>query len=108
MKTNMKILSIIVFFVFIACSNVTDIKEIKNNPRNYENKEVVLKGVVTGTFSIPFVNFFEINDGTDSIRVITSKILPAKGQKIKIAGKVKYYTFLTENMMVIVEKDTIL
>lgn len=104
----LKFISLLIFFVFISCSNVTDIKEIRNNPRNFEDKEVIIEGIVTGTFSLPLVSFFEINDGTDSIRVITSKSLPAKGQEIKIAGKVKYYTFFSESMMVIVEKDTVL
>lgn len=89
----------------IGCSDVTDIKEIRNDPRKFEDKEVIIDGVVTGTFSLPFVKFFEINDGTDSIRVITSKSLPAKGQEIKIVGKVKYYTLFSESMMVIIEKE---
>lgn len=103
-----KYFQLIIFISLISCSDVTDIKEIRSNPRVYENKEVIVKGVVSGTFSLPLVNFFDINDGTDSIRVITSKSLPAKGQEIKIAGKVKYYTLFGENMMVIVEKDTVL
>ena len=108
MRPKLFLISFLLLLAFISCSDVTDIEEIRKNPRDFENKEVVIEGVVTGTFSLPFVKFFEMNDGTDSIRVISTKSLPAEGQEIKIAGKVKYYTFFSESMIVIIEKDTTL
>ena len=103
-----KTLFIIGLIFILACSDVKDIEEIKNNPREYEDKEVIVKGVVIETFSTPFVNYFEIADKTDTISVITSKSLPAKGQEIKIAGEVMYYTLFSESILIIFEKDTTL
>jgi hypothetical protein len=103
MKKN-TIIAIVIFF-FIGCSNKTDIGDIISNPRKYENKVVHIEGFVTTTFSIPFLRYFEISDETGTIYVITNKPLPAKGKKIKITGRVKYYTFLSESLLVIEENE---
>lgn len=73
--------------LFFACERVTEpvkkltatkIKEILDHPRNYENKEITIYGTVTGWASLLLVKYFEIQDDTGSIKVITKRVLPGQ------------------------------
>jgi hypothetical protein len=68
-------------FLFVACDSVnklraTKIKDIIDHPREYENKEITIYGTVTGAASLLFFKFFEVQDDTGSIKVLTSRVLP--------------------------------
>jgi len=60
-------LAIISCLLISSCSNKTDIKEIKDHPREWVDKTVAIEGKVTSVFSLGFLNYFEINDGTRKI-----------------------------------------
>lgn len=64
----------------------TKIKDILDHPREYENKEVTLYGTVTGSTSLLFIKFFELQDDTGSIRVVTDRVLPKQGEKLRVTG----------------------
>jgi hypothetical protein len=98
-----KIATALLISIFLSCSQTTNIKEIKQNPRKYFNKKVTVEGVVTNTFSLFLINYFEIKDKTDSIIVITSKPLPEKGEIVKITGRFEYYALGTKRIKAIIE-----
>ncbi|MBI4522619.1 MAG: hypothetical protein HY695_02270 [Deltaproteobacteria bacterium] len=81
------------------------IKDLLENPRKYENREVTIYGTVTGGASLLVVKYFEIEDGTGAMRVVTSRVLPGKGEKIKVIGTLESIEFGTERMVVLREKS---
>lgn len=82
----------------------TDIKEILDHPRKYEDKEVTVYGTVTDAASMLIVKFFEIQDDTGKIKVVTDRVLPAKGEKIKVTGHTSVIEVGSERWVVLREK----
>ena len=97
---------ILFLFSLLGCSSKVSIKTIQNNPRNYINKEVTIKGTVSQTFSLAFINYFELDDGTGTIKVITSNPLPAENEKLSVTGIVQYYTLGTLKVLIMKENDS--
>jgi hypothetical protein len=88
-----------------ACASTVSIKDILANPRAYAERTVSIEGEVTGMFSLVVVKYFTVNDGTGSINVVTDRPLPAKGQRIKVTGKVnELFSLGTETVLVLIEE----
>jgi len=103
---NLRLLLIFVLSILMFhCSSPTKIDEIKKHPREYVGKEVIVKGEVKDVFSIGFINYFELQDETGAIYVISTNPLPTVGENLKIAGEVIYYTFAKERVIAIKEKE---
>ena len=110
-----RFLSVVLLFfpLFLACDQVnkftsTEIKDILDHPRNYENKEVTVYGTVTNPVSLLVVKYFEIQDDTGTIKVVTDKILPTKGEKLKVTGRMTVIEIGTERWIVLREKRVLL
>jgi len=103
----MKISSAIIFtfMTFTACSTNVKINDIISHPRDYVDKEVNISGKVTDLFSLGFVSYFELDDGSGVIKIITSNPLPAKGEIINVRGTVQYYTLVSSSLLVIKENS---
>jgi len=100
---------IFLVFLFAACDPVnkftsTKIKDILDHPRNYENKEVTIYGTVTNAVSLLVVKYFEMQDDTGTIKVVTDKLLPTKGEKLKVTGHMTAIEIGTERWIVLREK----
>jgi hypothetical protein len=61
--------------------------DIRPSARDYENKEITIYGTVTDATSMLIVKYFEIQDDTGKIKVVTDRLLPAKGEKLKVTGR---------------------
>lgn len=101
---------IFLVFLFSACDPVNKltsikIKDILDHPRNYENKEVTIYGTVTNAVSLLVVKYFEIQDDTGTIKVVTDKLLPTKGEKLKVTGQMTAIEIGTERWIVLREKS---
>jgi len=88
-----------------ACAPVTPIKEITDHPRDYADKSVTVQGEVKGIFSLIFVKYFTLDDGTGSITVVTERPLPAKGEKLKVKGTVKEAFSLGDQSMTLIMEE---
>jgi aspartyl/asparaginyl-tRNA synthetase len=84
----------------------TKIGDIKNNPRNYVDKEVTVSGEVTQTFSLLVIKYFTVRDDSGEITVVTEeRPLPRQGQRLKIRGVVKEaFSIGAQSLLVIQEK----
>lgn len=76
-----------------GCPQRTSIADINANPGKYQNKEIVVAGVVKDTYgvSIPGTNIgggaYKIDDGTGSIWIlVTDGNVPSKGAEIGVKG----------------------
>lgn len=108
-QTTLRLLGLSVLLLLAAhlstgCQRTISIKEIKENPRKYVDKTVRVRGEVVQRMGL-LISFYEIDDGTDKIRVVSSKPLPEIGNRITVTGKVKYFAFGNLELLVIIEGD---
>ncbi|MDD4195236.1 MAG: hypothetical protein PHT96_02345 [Syntrophorhabdaceae bacterium] len=91
MKKYAIFLCILAFLALTSCGKLfpTKIGDIRGNPRKYAEKEVTVSGQVTEVFSLIAFKCFVLKDDTGEITVMTSRPLPASGQKLKVRGIVK-------------------
>ena len=82
----------------------TKIKNILDHPRDYENKEVTVSGTVTGSTSLLVIKFFEIKDDTGTIKIVTDRVLPQSGEKIRVTGRMESIELGPERLIVLREK----
>ncbi len=88
-----------VWFTSILCvitscnqlSNPLDIPiaKIISNPRDYEGQRITISGTVTDAISLFVIKAFIVADNTGEIYVITERILPKKGEHVRINGSVE-------------------
>ena len=83
----------------------TKIRDLLNHPRDYENKEVTIYGSVTNAASLLVVKYFEIQDNTGAIKVITDKLLPSKGEKMRVTGRMSVVEVGTERWVALRESS---
>lgn len=89
-----------------ACASRTEIRQILADPRTYEGKTVTIDGEVANSFSLVVIKYFELNDGTGTLGVVSDKPLPAKGQRLKVTGQVRQaFSLGDRNITVLIEKS---
>lgn len=89
-----------------ACSANPRIDQIMGDPRGYVDNTVTIEGKVTDQFSLVVVKYYTVSDGSGSINVVTSRTLPAVGQKVKVRGKViEVFSLGTKRLIVLMEDD---
>lgn len=98
-------------FIAVSCGpfnrfTATDIKDILDRPRDYENKEVTVHGTVTEAVSLLVVKYFVVQDKTGSIKVVTDRVLPKKGEQLTVTGYMESIEIGPERWIVIQEKRT--
>ena len=73
-----------------ACTPPTRVADILASPAAYENKEVVIKGVVTGNFWFRSLTtgLYRVLDDGSSIWVVTKLAPPAEGTEVTVKGTV--------------------
>ena len=83
----------------------TNIKDILDRPREYENKEVTIQGTVTEAVSLLVVKYFVLQDKTGSIKVVTDRVLPKKGEELSVTGYMESIEIGPERWIVLREKS---
>jgi hypothetical protein len=95
----------LVLFLLSQCSMSTKIADIRNNPRQYTDKEVTVSGEVTGTFSLVVIKYFILRDNTGEITIVTQRPLPKEAERLKVRGVVREaFSIGSESLLVIVEE----
>jgi aspartyl/asparaginyl-tRNA synthetase len=83
----------------------TKIKDILDHPRDYENSEVTIYGTVTDSVSLLVVKFFELQDDTGTIKVVTERVLPKHGESLYVTGTMQAIEIGAERLIVLREKS---
>jgi hypothetical protein len=97
-------------FLNVACDaaysiTATKIRDILDHPRDYQSKEITVYGTVTNAVSLLVIKYYEIQDGTGSIKVVTDKLLPTRGEKLKVTGRMTVVEMGTERWVVLRENQ---
>lgn len=85
-------LALFVTFFAAGCPERRSIADIEANPGRYQNKEVLIVGVVKDSYgiSIPGTRIgggaYKIDDGTGSIWIFTEEAVPSRGTEIGVQG----------------------
>jgi hypothetical protein len=93
--------------VLAACSTMfaARIGDILKSPGAYEGKEVTVEGKVTATHNLLVVKYYQVDDGTGEIAVVTESALPKEGEKVRVKGRVNQaFAIGSSRLIVIVEK----
>lgn len=69
-----------------GCSR--DIGDILGHPERFVGEQVTVEGEVVSTVAIFDHGFFEVEDGTGSIWIL-SRNVPMEGKKVRVTGTVK-------------------
>ena len=67
------------------------VSELQQHPGRYENRTVIVDGVVTDSWGVPLVpfKFYRVDDGTGEIAVLSDSLrMPGKGEHVRVKGKV--------------------
>jgi len=92
MLTTRKAICTLALMGALACGLApVKIADIKRNPERFENRAVTVHGKATGVTKLPFMteSFYEIDDGSGAIVVVTKNALPPEAKKVFVRGKVK-------------------
>ena len=83
----------------------TKIGDIEKTPGQYDGRTVTIAGKVTATHDLLVVKYYEVNDGTGEIAVVTDSALPKEGEHVRVKGQVKQaFAIGTAHLVVIVEQ----
>lgn len=87
-----------------ACSGLfpTRIEDIHASPREFDGRQVTVKGTVTEIVNLLFVKYFVVRDETGEIPVVTERVLPAKGETVTIRGKVQEAFALGDQRLIVI------
>jgi hypothetical protein len=67
------------------------ISDLQQHPGRYEDRTVVVNGVVTDSWGVPLVpfKFYRVDDGTGQIAVLSDSLrMPGKGERVRVKGRV--------------------
>jgi len=83
----------------------TPIGSIIKNPRDYEGKVLTISGKVSNRMSLLVVKYYQLDDETGEIIVISDRPLPAIGEKVRVKGQVKEaFSLMDKQVLVFIEE----
>ena len=92
MRPYKALLASLSLLALAACAlAAVKIADIKKDPARFENHAVTVHGKVTDVGKLPFMSdgFYQVEDGTGSITVVTAGALPEEGATVTVRGKVQ-------------------
>ncbi|MCI0511661.1 hypothetical protein L0128_00420 [candidate division KSB1 bacterium] len=95
---------------YLGCAGVSrfQVRSIVDNPAEFNNKKVYVRGEVVQVFAVPFLEqgLCKISDGTGEIWVKPAGRVPNKGDHLKVTGMVKVgLTLANKSFGVIIIED---
>ncbi len=82
----------------------TKIGDIQKTPSQWDGRTVTIAGKVTGTHNLLVVKYYQVDDGTGDIAVVTNSALPHEGDRVRVKGRVEQaFALGTAHVVVIVE-----
>ncbi|MBI4447267.1 MAG: hypothetical protein HY645_15350 [Acidobacteria bacterium] len=88
-----------------SCGGQT-IAEIKADPYKYEKKEAHIAGVVKRSFAVLNMGFYELEDPSGAIYVITDEGVPAKDSRVEVRGKtINAFSFAGQNYGTVIQES---
>jgi hypothetical protein len=77
-----------VFAALTGCAARTSVGHILHDPHHYQNRDVLVQGVVTTSVNAMVAGGYRLDDGTGTITVISNGGAPRKGARVQVRGRV--------------------
>lgn len=78
---------VLAFFVWRGSQvRPTPVRDILSDLRTWDGQSVTIHGKVEAPTNLVLLKFYDINDGTGTIKVVTERGLPAAGSEIDVTG----------------------
>src|SRR5262249_499957 len=110
MKAKVLLLTLFFSLVFsnVGCDaahgiTATKIKDILDHPRDYQSKEITVYGTVTNAVSLLVIKYYEVQDGSGSIKVVTYNVVAGRGEELRVTGRTTVIELGTERWVVLRE-----
>ena len=71
-----------------GCTHMT-VNRLMAQPARYHNREVALKGDVVKSIGVLGRGVYQLDDGTGTIWVYSTRGMPRQGARVKVWGRVK-------------------
>jgi hypothetical protein len=71
-----------------GCVTQTHVGRIVNDPYRFQNREIEIRGVVTGSVNAVVAGGYQVDDGTGKILVLSNGGAPRKGADVSVRGYV--------------------
>ncbi len=82
--------AVLAFFVWKGSrEEPVSIAEVLGDLRSWDGQSVSLEGTVSAPTNLFGLKYFQLDDGTGTVKVVTERGLPADGSTIKVTGVVK-------------------
>jgi hypothetical protein len=93
-----------------GCSSLHDlenqaVKDVLANPRQFNNREIAVTGVVGNNFAVMGLGYFRLlGDDGSALTVLSNQGMPAQGKRVTIHGTLRQaYAIGRDQMVVLVE-----
>jgi hypothetical protein len=80
------------------------ISAVLGDLRRYDGQTVTVQGTVRAAFNVAGVKWYELNDGTGSVMVVTDRGLPREGDYERVTGQVKQLFQLGDATYTVIEE----
>lgn len=99
------------FFLVAGCDQVSgpfsvSIGKVLATPRDYEGKTITLSGTVNDVLSLIVIKAFLLSDNTGQIYVVTERILPKQGERVRVKGCVVEAFSLGNQTLTVFKEET--
>lgn len=85
----------------------TLIGALLKDPRQYEGKAVSIRGKVIDRTSLVVVKYFNLQDDTGEIRVVTDQPLPLVGETVRVKGRVREAFAVGDSQLVVFIEESV-
>jgi hypothetical protein len=99
---------LVLAFATAGCGNSLRLAKLNENPGQYNEQTVTVKGRVVQTFGLPVLqqSIAKIDDGTGAVWVKPRGRVPYEGERIEVKGTVRVgMTFANRDFAVVVLED---
>ncbi len=105
-KTGIFLLLAFILFCFTQCEGLlaTDIQKIVDNPQQFTDKEITVRGTVGNVTDLAVLRYYKLADNTGEIHVIAKGDLPSRGDKVTVTGKVKPVFKIGNSQFTVIEE----
>ena len=88
MKTGIRIAAAALALGLLTSCGSVRIRNILNNPVRYQNRDVTVNGRVSRSVGMIVAGYYQVEDGTGRIGVISNGMVPPKGAQVTVKGRV--------------------
>ena len=87
-KPKFRLLPVLLGAILLSACTSVRIAQIKSDPTQFRNKTVRVDGTVTNSFGVLSTGFYEIEDETGRIFVVSNRGVPSSGAQVRVEGSV--------------------